>query len=67
MNSYVIASLSGADVIIDGIDFQDALNNLCEREKDNGSLVKTRDSYRNWYAVAYDGFTHFNGIAIKQI
>lgn len=60
MNRYFIASLRGSDFVAEGNTPEEAWENLCEKEKDNGSLWKTGDSHRNKTAVATEGFTFFD-------
>lgn len=60
MNRYLIASVRGSDFVAEGITPQEAWKNLCEKEKDNGSLWKTGDSLRNKTAVAIECFTFFD-------
>lgn len=67
MKKFMIASVRGKDFEIEGTDFANAWQNLCEREKDNGSLWKAMDSHRVKAAVERCGFTFFDGIAIKEI
>lgn len=60
MNAYFIASVRGNDFLAEGNTPDQAWRNLCDKEKDNGSLWKTSDSYRNKTAVLKQGFTFFD-------
>lgn len=70
---YVFASLRDQDFMIEGNDPKDAWLRLVEREKDNGSLWKTSDAYRNKCAVVKQGFSYLypergaNSCAYKEI
>lgn len=60
MNTYLIASVRGNDFLAEGNTPDQAWSNLCDKEKDNGSLWKTSDSHRNKTAVLKQGFTFFD-------
>lgn len=60
MAKYKFASLRGSDFVIEGDTPQDAWNKLCEREKDNGSLWKTQDLFRNKNAVQKNKYKYLN-------
>ena len=60
MAKYKFASLRGSDFVIEGDTPQDAWNNLCEREKNNGSLWKTQDRFRNKNAVHKQKFKYLD-------
>lgn len=72
MNTYIFASLRGNDFTSEGKDVSDAYKNLCDKEKDNGSLWKLSDIHRNKTAVEKQGFKYFkleygNSVAYKQV
>ena len=60
MAKYLIASVRGKDFEVEGDTPEEALLNLYKTEKDNGSLWKTKDIYRNQKAVKNQGFTWFD-------
>lgn len=60
MPKYLIASVRGKDFEAEGNSPEEAWLNLCEAEKDNGSLWRTKDIYRNQKAVKLEGFTWFD-------
>lgn len=55
---YKFATVRGADFVIEGNDPKDAWLRLIEREKNNGSLWKTGDKFRNEWAVVKQGFSY---------
>lgn len=70
---YAFASLRGDDFVISGDDPEEAWFNLCEREKNNGSLWKTSCEHRNAAAVDQEGFSYLflnkssSAVAYKQL
>lgn len=66
MKKYLFASLRGDDFEIEGNTPEEAWQNLCEREKDNGSLWKTQDECRNRCAVEKQGFSWLGCVAYKE-
>ena len=60
MNKYIFASLRGADFIAYGETPEMAYQNLCDQERENGSLWKLNDRYRNQCAVSNQGFSYLS-------
>ena len=60
MPKYLIATVRGKDFEAEGNTPEEAWLNLCKAEKNNGSLWKTKDIYRNQAAVNFEGFTWFD-------
>lgn len=71
MNAYIFASLRGPDFVAYGETPEIAYQNLCDEERENGSLWKLYDSHRNAMAVKLQGFTRldteFDSPAYKQL
>lgn len=72
MNTYIFASLRGADFTAYGENPEVAYENLCNEERENGSLWKLFDAYRNRCAVEKQGFSlltpeDFDSPAYKQL
>jgi hypothetical protein len=60
MPKYLIASVRGKDFEAEGDTPEEAWLNLFHAEKDNGTLWRVSDVYRNQRAVRDQGFTWFN-------
>lgn len=71
MNTYIFASLRGSDFIAYGETPEIAYQNLCDEERENGSLWKLFDVHRNQCAVNKQGFSYLDNdgdsVAYKQL
>ena len=67
MTTYIFASLRGQDFEIEGSSPIDAWNNLCEREKDEGTLWRCFDEYRNKTAVDQFGFSYLGIVESSSV
>ena len=61
MKNYLFASLLGDNFKINGENPWDAWFNLVQREKNNGTLWRVSDEFRNEEAVEKEGFTFLDG------
>lgn len=67
MPKFVFASLRGDDFESEGENVFEAYRNLCEREKDNGTLWRLFDDSRIEKAIELEGFHLWNGVAVKEV